>query len=426
MLPRIALFATIALTIPSVAWGQAPPPAAPPKQPVIVPPPAKPPPPPGGKKVDAEFDPDAKPAEPPPLPPVQPGQWGVGGKEEEGRFAPPAKKSKEEEERKKKEEEAAKKPLPLPPPRDVWIDTVVGFGTVRDVTNETGGTDNGRTRTTGASFVFGFSWRFGDTWAIQARMPFIRASVNGPAGPFNTFAIGNLELAAKPTFQLTRRLRLPAQVAIYLPIAQGDYFPDPTASDKKVPVAQAQLNQVASYARGWEEMPLFASKRFGIRLGAGVVYTRETSEATASENPALAGGLTLAAGANLDLMLKTGGGDAYTGFVASSPSVAVTTYASAHWAFFDGKLEPGLRAWLTAASLPVYVGTKEFVGRDDSGPQFVIEPQINGRFPVVKDKSMAVKAGIGFILPVSGTLGGGHAPLDASIKGFRIHAGFQF
>ena len=426
MLRRIALFTTIALSIPSVGFAQAPPPATPPKPPVIVPPPAKPPPPPGGKKVDAEFDPDAKPPEPKPLPPVEAGQWGVGGKEEEGRFAPPGKKAKEEEEKKKKEEEAAKKPLPLPPPRYVSIDTVVGFGTIRDVTNETGGTENGRTTTTGASFLFGFSWRFGDTWAIQARMPFIRASVNGPAGPFNTFAIGNLEVAVKPTFQLTRRLRLPAQAAIYLPIAQGDLFPDPTSAEKKVPIAQAQLNQAASYARGWEEMPLFASKRFGIRLGAGVVWTRETSEATASENPALAGGLTVAAGAKLDLMLKTGGGDAYPNFVASSPTVAVTTHVSVHYAFFDGKLEPGLRAWLTAASLPVYGGTTAFVGRDDSGPQFVIEPQINGRFPVVADKSMAVKAGIGFIVPVGGTLGGGHAPLDASIKGFRINAGFQF
>lgn len=420
----VALTLSLAAVLPtSFALAQ----GEPPKSPVIVPPPAKPPPPkPPEKKVDTEFDPDAKPKEPPPLPPVQQGQWGVGGKDEEGQFAPQTKKKKDDEERAKKEAEENKKPIPLGPPRVASFDTVIGFGTMRDITNDTD-----RTSTTVASFIFGFSWRLGDTWTLEARFPFIRGSVSGPAGPFNTFAVGNLELGTKPAFQLTRRLRLPAEASVFFPTAQGDLFPPPET--KNVAIAQAQLNQAASWSRGWEEMPLFATKRFGIRLGAGIVWTRETSEETASATPALAGGLRIEAGVRLDTMIRTGGGDVpdepvpmqpgmtFQRFKISSPTLAWTTRASIHYAFFDGKLEPGLRMWLTYASLPVTGITNDY-----SGAQFVLEPQINGRFPVVADKSMAVKAGIGFILPLGGSLGGGNAPLDAAIKGFRINAGFEF
>lgn len=423
-LKSAALAASILLAAPAVAFAQAPPPApGPPKSPVIIPPPAKPPVP-SGKPVDAEFDPDAKPKEPPPLPPVEAGQWGVGGKDEEGRFAPTTKKKPEEA---KKEEEG--KPLPLPPPRLVSVDTMIGFGTMRDVT-----ADTDRTSTTIASFIFGFGWRLGDTWAIEARMPFLRGSVAGPAGPANTFAIGNLELGLKPSFLLTRRLRLPAEISMYLPIAQGDTFPDPAASDRKVPIAQAQLNQAASWSRGWEEMPLFAPKRFGLRFAAGIAYTRETSEETAQATPALAGGLRVKAGFRLDVMARTGGGDPpadvedpmnpgmkVATFTLRSPSIAFTTHGSVHYGFFDGKLEPGLRMWLTYASLPVHSATSDY-----SGAQFVMEPQINGRFPLGAEKSFAIKAGIGILLPLGGPLGGGNAPLDASIKGFRINAGFEF
>ena len=120
-------------------------------------------------------------------------------------------------------------------------------------------------------------------------------------------------------------------------------------------------------------------------------------------------------------MLKVGGGDAYAGYSIASPTYAWVTYASFHYGFFEGKLEPGLRAWLAVAKLPVHTLTHDY-----SGPQFVVEPQINGRFPVNEAKTMAVKAGLGFILPVSGALGGGGAPFDAAIKGFRINAAFEF
>src|SRR5690348_9608749 len=69
---------TLALLVPRAVLAQAPP----------------------DKGPDMELDPDAKP-ESPPLPPVQEGDWGVGGKEEEGKFAPSgltgAKKREEDE-----------------------------------------------------------------------------------------------------------------------------------------------------------------------------------------------------------------------------------------------------------------------------------------------------------------------------------------
>ena len=94
------------------------------------------------RSTDLEIDPDAqpspppeeKPAEPPPLPEAAPGTWGVGGKEEEGRFAPGGKtgtlKEQEEAEREAAEE---KKPVDLGPPGAVTVDTVIGFGKMRDV-----------------------------------------------------------------------------------------------------------------------------------------------------------------------------------------------------------------------------------------------------------------------------------------------------
>ncbi|APR74844.1 Hypothetical protein A7982_00190 [Minicystis rosea] len=397
-------FLALPLVLESAALAQAPPPA---KGPVIVPPPAKPPPAKGGgKKTDAEFDPDAKPAEPPPLPPTEAGQWGVGGKEEEGKFAPGGDKKKLEAEAKQKEKEEDKKPVDLGPARRAWLDTVIGFGAMRYIVGDSGG-ENARTNTTGASFIFGFSWRVADIWTLSARFPFTRASVDGPAGAYNTFAVGNLELNAKPSFQLTRNLRLPAEIGLFLPTAQGDSFPDTTSPDKALSVAQMLMNQSASYARGWEEMPLFATRRFGLRLGAGITWDKDEMHVTA--------------GTRFDLMPKVGGGDAYMGYNIAGVTYAWVTQASFHYSFFDGKLEPGLRAWLAVAKLPIHTLT-----RDDSGAQFVLEPQVNGRFPINADKSMAVKAGIGMILPVAGPIGGSGAPFDAAIKGFRINAAFEF
>lgn len=370
--------------------------------------------PPTGKKPDMELDLDKPKEPPPPLPPVQPGQWGVGGKEEEGRFAPGEDKKKKEEaaERARKEAEDAKKPVDLGPKRRASVDTVIGFGSMRDVLHDAHPTTAG-----GASFIFGFSWRFFEIWDLGVRLPFSRISTTGDAGAFNTFGLGNFELMARPSFQLSRTWRLPAQISVFIPTAQGDFFPDPLASDKNVAKAQALVNQAASWSRGWEEMPLFATRRFGLRFGVGTTWD--------------SGAFHASLGTKLDLMIRMGGGDAYAENTKVDPTIPELRTLSLAWqlggsfsyAFLDGKVEPTLRAFLAYATQPVGMPT-----RDYGGAQFVLEPAVNGRFPVVADKSMAVKAGLGVILPLGGPLGtgGGGTAYSASIKGFRINAGFEF
>lgn len=401
------LAAAAALALPilasAAAFAQAPP---------LSPPPAKPPAAKHEKTPDAEYDPDAKPKEPPPLPPADPNAWGVGGKEEEGKFAPGGEnKKKAEQEARKKQAEEDKKPIDLGLARAVTLDTVIGFGSMRDITH-----DGNRTKTSGVSFVFGFDWRVAEIWTLTARFPFTRASAVGPTDAFNTFAAGNLELGVRPSFQVTRRLRIPAQLSIFIPTAQGDFFPDPTAADKKVPIAQGLMNQFASWSRGWEDMPLFASKRFGARLAGGIDYRTDAGP----------GSLHIAASTGFDLMLKTGGGTpaddpSYMGFILSGTSYAWVTHASAHYALLDGKVEPGLRAWLAVTKLPISTASKDY-----GGAQLVFEPQVNTRWPLGAEKSMAIRGGLGLILPAGGSLGGAHAPNNASIKGFRINAGFEF
>jgi hypothetical protein len=396
------LFSALPLVVAGSAFAQQPPPK--PKPAGSQAPPTT--------KTDMELDPDAKPApppEPPPLPPPAADQWGVGGKDEEGKFAPPSKKKAEDEQR-AKDAEDDKKPVDLGPARSASLDIVAGFGTMRDITHNSGGPDNGRTAVTSGSFIFGFNWRFAEIWTVGLRFPFTRASVDIPptgslpTDHYNTFASGNLELLVRPSFQLTRHLRLPAQISVFMPTAQGDFFPDQAAADKKVPLAQGLMNQAASYSRGLEEMPLFASKRFGFRLGAGITWDN--------------GPFHVAAGTKLDVMLKIGGGDAYPGYEITSPTLAWVTNGSFSYSFLDGKVEPGMRVWLAYATLPIHTMVTNF-----SGAQFALEPGVNGRFPIGADKSMAVKAGVGVILPVGGPVGGGN---DSAIKGVRIGAGFEF
>ena len=370
------------------------------------PPPAKPPPvgAPPTKGTDLELDLDApkspepeKKEEPPPLPPAEADAWGVGGKDEEGSYAPGKKKKVEEV-------DDDKAPRVLGPPAAVSLDMLVGLGAMRDVTNDSGVTD-----LTVLSFVFGLQYRFGESLTIGARFPYSTGSITGPGGAaddYNTFAIGNLELSGRYAFNLTRRISLPVELALYFPSASGDLFAD--ANDQGAR-AQALVNQAAAYSRGFEENPLFASKRMGIRIGAGVTYDRNE--------------IHVEGHTRLDIMGKTGGNEPVAAEL-HTPNTTWLTGGSFFYDFFGGKLTPGLRAWLAVTTLPVFSGT-----RDYSGAQFVLEPDVYTRIPLNAAGSLAIRGGLGYVIPVGGALGGGQkigADNSGSTGGLRVHAEFQF
>ena len=370
------------------------------------PPPAKPPPAgaPPTKGTDLELDIDAprspepeKKEEPPPLPPAEANAWGVGGKDEEGSYAPGKKKKVEEV-------DDDRTPRVLGPPAAVSLDMLVGLGAMRDVTNDSGVTD-----LTVLSFVFGLQYRFGESLTIGARFPYSTGSITGPGGAaddYNTFAIGNLELSGRYAFDLTRRISLPVELALYFPSASGDLFAD--ANDQGAR-AQALVNQAAAYSRGFEENPLFASKRMGIRIGAGVTYDRNE--------------IHVEGHTRLDIMGKTGGNEPVADEL-HTPNTTWLTGASFFYDFFGGKLTPGLRTWLAVTTLPVFAGT-----RDYSGAQFVLEPDVYTRIPLNAAGSLAIRGGLGYVIPVGGALGGGQkigADNSGSTGGLRVHAEFQF
>lgn len=369
--------------------------------PLAKPPPAGAPP---TKGTDLELDIDAprspepeKKEEPPPLPPAEANAWGVGGKDEEGSYAPGKKKKVEEV-------DDDRTPRVLGPPAAVSLDMLVGLGAMRDVTNDSGVTD-----LTVLSFVFGLQYRFGESLTIGARFPYSTGSITGPGGAaddYNTFAIGNLELSGRYAFDLTRRISLPVELALYFPSASGDLFAD--ANDQGAR-AQALVNQAAAYSRGFEENPLFASKRMGIRIGAGVTYDRNE--------------IHVEGHTRLDIMGKTGGNEPVAAEL-HTPNTTWLTGASFFYDFFGGKLTPGLRAWLAVTTLPVFAGT-----RDYSGAQFVLEPDVYTRIPLNAAGSLAIRGGLGYVIPVGGALGGGQkigADNSGSTGGLRVHAEFQF
>jgi hypothetical protein len=330
----------------------------------------------------------------------------VGGEDQEGRFAPSGKTGalKEEEEDAKAEAED-KTPVDLGPAGAFAIDSVLGFGGILDPTNSVVGT----TGVTVLSIVPALSYRFAKIWTVGARLPFSNASIEGPAegngDDFSTWVVGNLELYVRPSFQITRRLRLPASLAFYFPTAPGDLLAGPTGN---IPRAQALVGQAAMATRGWEELALFAPSRISVAAAVGLTYD--------------AGALHGAVGTKLELMFQSGGAEPNTiagqpiGAVLRDPVPAWVTSVSASYDFFDGYLSPGLRAWLAVVTVPIAVGTVDY-----SGAQLAVEPEFTSR--VSLGGSVAVRGGAGVILPIGGHLGGAD---DASVLGVRLRAALLF
>lgn len=396
--------AAVGLVAGLVSWSGTSLAQKPPRKPAAVAPPTR--------STDLELDPDAKTAPPPeaaPLPPVEKDAWGVGGKEQEGEWAPGGQRKKAATEEKQAEAaEDATKPAELPPPGDAQLDTVFGFGGINVVTDK----PDAATKVTVISLLPSLSYRFGEVWTLGLRVPISTGSTTGPLGPsdkFNQFAVGNTEILVRPSFQLTRDLRLPVQLAFYLPTASGQYVVEPNDTGS---VARAIINQAAASSRGWEDNALFAPKRISLTPGAGLTYDH--------------GSAHVALGTKLELMIKAGGNDPKDAGMKSvtvlSPQVELhspvtnwVTAASFFYDLFGGKLTPGLRAWLAVNSAPITDATIDY-----SGPQFVLEPDLMTRIPLGK---VALHGGVGGILPIGGHLGGGDG---GSIGGLRLRLGLAF
>jgi len=357
--------------------------------------------PPPGKGTDMELDPDAK---PPPeekkkddLPPPEAGAWGVGGKDEEGKYAPGGHGGEKPDEK-----TPAGKELPpdeLGPPGAGMADAVVGFGETRDVLN-----DANATSVTLVSFIFGLRYRFGKTVAFSMRMPIASGSVNGPQGgadDHKAFTVGNFEIAGRPTFQVTNRLRLPVGLALDIPVASGDPFPE---ANKLGEIPQWNMNYAAAATRGFEENALFASKRFGLIPSVGLLYDKQAIHA----------GLTT----KLEMMFKTGGGDPPSSSSAKyhDPNTDWVTAVSFFYDLFGGKLALGLRTWLAVAALPLSSGTSEY-----SGVKWCAEPDLIAKLPLNEKGTIAVQGGVGYILPIAGNLGG-----NVSTGGVRADVALLF
>ncbi len=362
------------------------------------------------RPTDLEIDPDAAKKDPAkeaaPLPPADKDSWGVGGKDQEGEWAPGAQRKKAAAD--KAEEEDDKAPVVLPPAANIQVDAVLGFGGINVVTDQ----PQTATKVTVVSILPAITYRFGDVWTVGLRMPFSTGSTKGPLGAidkYDQYALGNLEVLVRPAFQLTRRLRLPVQFAFLPPTASGQYFVEANDTGS---VARAIVNQAAASSRGWEENALFASKRVGLVPGVGLTYDR--------------GAAHLGVTTKLEVMVKAGGNEPQEPNIKSVTSVnpgvglhgTVTNWVTSlsfFYDLFDGKLTPGLRAWLAVNSAPVTDATVDY-----SGAQFVLEPDLLTKIPIGK---VTIHGGLAGIIPIGGHLGGG---AGASMGGLKLRAGLLF
>jgi hypothetical protein len=358
------------------------------------------------------------------LPPPEPGAWGVGGKEPDGRFGPKGKTGKlkeleEEHEADEEEEDEDENVAPdLPRPGYLYLDTVIGFGETRVVTQPTNPTEISPT----ASFLIGGGYRIGDVWNIGVRFPISTGENNGPLNPppvadrdpdlYKRIAIGGVELELKPHFILNPRTRLPIGLALTIPTATGDIFAGP---DDRADLGTAIVNQAASQSRGWEDRALFQHKRFGITPSVGLLYRDKMGP----------GKLDVGGTTKVDIMIRVGGTDppdatAVNEIQGEVRGVAINwvTKGSVFYELLDGKLTPGLNLWAVIGTAADVAGSQDY-----GGFQLVAEPGVRSHLPFTETESIGMDAGLGFILPLGGHLGGGD---NASIFGLRMMAGFFF
>jgi len=364
---------------------------------------------------DAESPPETAP-KPKDLPPVEEGAWGVGGEDEEGRYAPRGKTGKLKElEKEDAEQRGEDLPMELPRPGLIWLDTAIAFGDIYTPTalSDLSDTGNPTHVTPTASFLIGARYRIGDTWQLGVRFPISTGQIDGDIEPpsgtdpdnYAQIATGALEVSVAPHFIVGSTWRLPVRIALTFPTGAGDVWAD---VDNRPDRWIAAVNQAASESRGWEDRALFSHKRFGIIPGLGAIHRSEVGP----------GILEFSANTKVEIMISTGGTEPPevtddTEKRGEKRGVAVNwvTPLGLFYGFFKGMLDPGLRVWLA-------VGTATDIKNQDlGGATFVFEPNLRTHIPFTDSGSVGIDARVAYTIPLGQV---------SEIGALRVGAGLFF
>jgi hypothetical protein len=323
--------------------------------------------------------------------------------EDEGPFAPKGKTGKLRE---AEQAENAPKPEPeAPPPKEkpysVGADIVYGLGRTGSGTEV--GADPIEYKV--ASIIVGATYQADPRVGVRFRIPVSNGSVD-TGQTYSATALGNIELGMTYTSDMGPHTKLPFDVGLYLPVAQGDRFPPP---EDPARLRTFRVNTMAQWARGLEEDALFAPHRLSLVPRLSLRYAE--------------GGIAAGGFVKLPLMLRIGGQDV----PVPSSEEGGSDYALKSVVFEAvvggdfrvdiqrNKFDIGTRAWITWMS-------SEFVQRilaNTTAPdrlQINVEPQLRAMFG-------QLKATAGVIIPIAGRLSGGD--LQHAV-GFRLAAAYGF
>ena len=321
--------------------------------------------------------------------------------DDDGPFAPKGKTGKLREA--EQAELAPKEEPEAPPPKEKKV--VIGADIVYGIGRAGSGTELGSTPVEFkvASIVLGGRYQADPKIAAYARLPITNGS--NDTDNYSATAIGNFEMGMSYNSDMGPHTKLPFDVGLYLPLAQGDRFPPP---EDPARLRTYRVNTFAQWSRGLEEDALFAPHRLSLVPRLSLRYS--------------AGGISTGGYVKLPIMMRIGGQDP-----PSPPSPGDSDYAiksavfqavvggDFHIDISRNKFDIGTRAWLTWMSSE-YVERLLAGSTPPSRIQFALEPQLRGVFG-------PVKAVFGVILPIAGRLAGGDLQ---HVYGFRLAASYGF
>jgi len=356
------------------------------------------------------------PAAAPAAPPAPPPKPTTPEQEEEGPFAPKGRTGKLREEVKPEEDKGEakpEKPKAAAPekPGAAGLDVVFGFGKMGSPT----GPD--AVELSVFSFMLGGSYRFDPSWSARLRIPFatgnikyVNHSQNAIGSNFepldqsySSTSFGNIELAGVYNTDLGPSTKLPVELALALPTANGDRFPPP---DDLTRGRHYRVNAAAAATRGMEEDALYTPHRFGIIPKISLEYRSDSMQTGAFFK--------------LPILLKAGGASAPPQTTNVSAAINSTIISGVlggdfHLALYQDKIDIGTRAWMALISNDPY--DLIYSGGGVTPPskfQFVLEPQARAAFG-------PLRVVLGFIWPLGSRLGG-----DQTVNGLRLMVAYLF